>query len=139
MLWSGMALLLCVRASAGGSAPTAAAVYERLLIDRNASCSQLFPAAEQEAVCQQTRDCLGYFSRQLDYATFKSLCDAIRKRGAGEEGGDPRGGEDKRPGPAEVRSHNLCAAVYIISYYILNERKFCYSLFENFYLIIVNF
>ncbi len=79
-------------------------VYERLLADRNTSCLLLFPGPEESALCEQTRDCLDYFSRQLDFSTFTRLCDVIQAAG-GEA--DPRpAGEDKRPGPAEVRPYN---------------------------------
>jgi hypothetical protein len=98
----GMVWLAAVEASARGH--MAAVVYERLLADRNTSCLLLFPGPEESAVCEQTRDCLDYFSRQLDFATFISLCDVIQAAG-GEQDARPAG-EDKRPGPAEVRPFN---------------------------------
>jgi hypothetical protein len=103
----GMVWLVAVETSARGNtaAAAAAAVYERLLADRNTSCLLLFP--EESAVCEQTRDCLGYFSRQLDFATFTSLCDVIQAPAAAGGEADLRpAGEDKRPGPAEVRPFN---------------------------------
>jgi hypothetical protein len=104
-LLPGMVWLAAVETSARGDTTTAAAVvYERLLADRNTSCLLLFPGPEESAVCEQTRDCLDYFSRQLDFATFTSLCDVIQAPAAagGEQDARPAG-EDKRPGPAEVR------------------------------------
>jgi hypothetical protein len=105
----GMVWLAAVETSARGDTATATIVYERLLADRNTSCLLLFP--EESALCEQTRDCLDYFSRQLDFATFTSLCDVIQAAG-GEQ--DPRpAGEDKRPGPAEVRPFNHRTFFYV--------------------------
>ncbi len=103
----GMVWLAAVEASARGDTATAAAVvYERLLADRNASCLLLFSGPEESAVCEQTRDCLDYFSRQVDFATFTRLCDVIQAAAAGGEKDARPAGEDKRPGPAEVRPFN---------------------------------
>jgi hypothetical protein len=101
----GIFWLAAVETSARGNTAAAAVVYERLLAYRNTSCLLLFPSPEESAVCQQTRDCLDYFSRQLDFATFTSLCDVIQAAG-GEQDLRPPAGEDKRPGPAEVRPFN---------------------------------
>jgi hypothetical protein len=104
-LLPGMVWLAAMETSArGNTAAVAAVVYERLLADRNTSCLLLFPGPEERAVCEQTRDCLDYFSRQLDFATFTSLCDVIQA--AGGEQDARQAGEDKRPGPAEVRPFN---------------------------------
>jgi hypothetical protein len=103
----GMVWLAAVETSAGGNAATTASVYERLLADRNTSCLLLFPGPEESAVCEQTRYCLDYFSRLLDFATFTRLCDVIQAPAAAGGEQDPRpAGEDKRPGPAEVRPFN---------------------------------
>ncbi len=108
-LFLGMVWLAAVETSARRHTAAAAVVYERLLADRNTSCLLLFP--EESAVCQQTRDCLDYFSRQLDFATFTSLCDVIQASAGGEQDARPAAGEDKRPGPAEARPFNHCSSL----------------------------
>jgi hypothetical protein len=84
-------------------AETSSMVYERLLADRDTACPLLFPLAEESAACEATRDCMDTFTRELDFATFKKLCDVIHPAVAGDHREDQPPAEDKRPGPAEVR------------------------------------
>ena len=101
LLWAGWQ----VNGLLGEITSPGAAVYQHLLADKTTACPLLFSAPEEAALCNATRNCMDHFSKELDYVTFKSLCDVIQA--AAVELTEYRGGEDKKPGPAEVSKKKI--------------------------------
>jgi hypothetical protein len=106
------AALLCFGwhvSASRGELTAGEALYQRLLADRSAACPLLSTAPEETALCNATKTCLDHLSKEVDYATFRSLC-AVLQTSAGENS-EKRSGDEKKPGTPEVSYRWLPKAV----------------------------